>query len=69
MFDIKKVGLICREFRQDLNCTLIEVAKSTGYSAQNVCHFEQGRNDNLIIFLWYIANGLDIESLIKGAVK
>lgn len=69
MFDIKKIGSICRSFRRSLKMTQADVAKATGYSAGNVGHFEQGRNDNLNIFLWYIMNGLDIDDLIRGSIK
>ena len=69
MFDIEKIGIICGKFRKTLNLTQADVAKATGYSTGNIGHFEQGRNDNLNILLWYIMNGLDINELIRGSIK
>lgn len=69
MFDINKIGSICGTFRRSLKLTQDDVAKATGYSKGNIGHFEQGRNDNLNILLWYIMNGLDIDELIRGSIK
>lgn len=69
MYNMKSVGRVCRDFRMGLGLPLTAVSAATGYSPQNVCHFEQGRNDNTTIFLWYIAHGLDIDIVIKGVLS
>ena len=52
---------ICSSYRKVLALTQKDVAEDTGYSIENVCAFEKGRNLNYIIFLWYLEKGLDIE--------
>lgn len=56
--DLKSIGKRCKEYRQKLGFYQSHVAKDTGYSKENVSSFENGRNDNVRIFLWYIEMGL-----------
>ena len=50
---------ICSEFRKDvLKITQEDLAKELDYSQENISAFENGRNANSIIFIWYIKNGL-----------
>ena len=58
--DVYKVcGDMCRKFRQDvLNITQEQVAKELDYSQENISAFENGRNSNNIIFMWYVRNGI-----------
>lgn len=67
--DRKALGRICRDFRLGMGLPMTAVATATGYSQQNICHFEQGRNDNSTILLWYIANGLNTDELLKGVLS
>lgn len=65
----KTCGKLCGEFRRDvLKMTQLQVADSIGYSKENISSFELGRNDNNIIFMWYVKHGLleyyTIEELI-----
>ena len=55
----KTCGKLCGDYRRDiLKMTQFDVAKEIGYSKENIAAFEQGRNDNNIIFMWYVKNGL-----------
>ena len=50
---------ICSEFRKDvLKITQEDLARELDYSQENISAFENGRNANSIIFIWYIKNGL-----------
>lgn len=53
------IGSCCREFRvHHLGMTQGDVSKECGYSRENISRFEHGKNDNHIIFLWYVKHGL-----------
>lgn len=55
----KVCGKLCREFRQDvLKMTQEDVAKELDYSQENISAFENDRNSNSIIFMWYVKKGL-----------
>lgn len=55
----KNIGEYCKFFRiNELNLTQFDVAKQLGYSKENISSFENGRNDNVVIFLWYVNKGL-----------
>lgn len=67
---LKKVGKICQECRKEKHKLQQEVAEDTGYSVENISAFENGRNDNLKIFLWYICNtDLTTDDILKGGVN
>lgn len=66
---LKRCGKLCAEYRREtLGKTQKDVAQDLGYSVENIASFEQGRNDNLLILLWYIKHGLlenhDIEEIL-----
>lgn len=53
------VGNICMVYRRDvLGMTQADVADALGYSQENISAFENGRNSNLTILLWYVHMGL-----------
>ena len=54
----KEIGQRCKKFRERLGYYQSDVANQTGYSKENVSAFENGRNDNVRIFLWYVEMGL-----------
>lgn len=65
----KTCGKLCGKYRREiLKMTQLEVGESIGYSKENIASFEQGRNDNNIIFMWYVQHGIleqySIEQLI-----
>lgn len=55
------IGKICAKYRREIGYRLIDVAEDTGYTFGNISAFENGRNDNGNILLWYITHGLTAE--------
>ena len=53
----KKLGQICKEFRESLGVLQSDVAEETGYSKESVSAFECGRVNNAKIFAWYVSKG------------
>lgn len=69
----KVCGSLCKKYRQEvLEKTQKDVAKDLGYSQENVSAFENGRNSNNIIFMWYVRNGIldaySIDELCGGVM-
>ena len=58
--DVNKIcGEVCATFRREiLNMTQKDVAEDLSYSQENISAFENGRNANNAIFLWYVHKGL-----------
>ena len=54
----KTIGKLCAEFRRSLHITQKTVAEELTYSVENISAFENGRNANMYILLWYIRKGL-----------
>ena len=66
--DMAFIGARCRRFRRNvLKIELRDVANTVGYSRENISAFESGRNDNSLILLWYLSQGLTYEQLTGGA--
>ncbi len=63
-FDLKMIGLRCRNFRIAMGIKQARVAVDTGYSVENISSFERGHNDNARILLWYLVNGLSVKKLM-----
>lgn len=61
---LKEIGNKCRCFRREQGITQNKVAEDTGYSCENISSFENGRNDNSRILLWYMLHGMTIEYLL-----
>lgn len=61
--EMKVIGKMCRELRMNKGMLQREVAADTHYSKENISAFENGRNRNTDILMWYIRNGLDLEKL------
>lgn len=55
------IGEMCKQFRREHGYLQKDVAIDTGYSFENVSAFENGRNDNGRIFLWYLLKGLNVK--------
>lgn len=66
--DMKKIGERCKRFRQLLQYRQIDVARETGYGVENISGFENGRNDNGLIMLWYIAHGMPVGMILNDTV-
>ena len=64
---------LCKEYRMNvLGMTQADVANELGYTRTNISEFENGRNRNFAIFLWYIGKGLplsDVERIVKNEQK
>lgn len=63
MLDVRTIGNACKCYRISIGKTQVQVAFDTGYSVENVSSFENGRNDNCRLLLWYFYNGMTIEDL------
>lgn len=55
------IGQICKDFRMSQGYLQSDVSKDTGYSIENISKFENGNNNNMKIFLWYLRKGLKID--------
>lgn len=60
---LREIGRRCKRYRTDIGLYQSDVAKDTGYSIENISSFENGRNDNARILLWYIAHGMNYSYL------
>ena len=69
IISLREMGQRCKQFRVEHSFYQTDVAFETGYSAENISAFENGRNDNARILLWYFAHGMTVDHLIEGGVK
>ena len=53
-----KAGAQCAEGRKQAGVSLEEIAYELGYAKENLYAFEKGRNNNLVIYLYYKEKGL-----------
>lgn len=61
------VGLNCQKFRKSkTSYSQPMVAKELGFSVENISSFENSRNDNYYILLWYLRKGMSITELFEG---
>lgn len=54
------LGEVCKNYRKKVGKKLSDVAFDTGYSIANISKFENDKNYNYLILLWYVENGLDL---------
>ncbi len=66
---LREIGKRCRLYRLSLGYKQSDVAKETDYSVENISLFERGRNDNLMILMWYIRKGMSLVDLQGGGVN
>lgn len=60
----EEIAAACKAYRvETLKMTQDEVAAEIGYTRTNISEFENGRNRNLSIFMYYVSQGLPMESL------
>lgn len=62
---MKRIGNNCKLYRRGIGYTQNDVAEHTCYSLENISAFENGRNDNYRILLWYFIHGMTFEDMIK----
>ena len=51
---LKSIGKSLKEIRKAHNITQTEIAEHIGYSQESISHLENGKTDNLVMFLKYI---------------
>lgn len=66
MVDNKELGKICQKFRRRQGISQLNVAIETGYSVENISAFECGRNNNVLIFLWYVYHGMTAKNIFDA---
>lgn len=54
------IGRKCAKFRRSIGYSQQQVADELGYSRTNISMFENGRNYNMVILLWYLKRGLEL---------
>lgn len=59
----KEIGQMCKAYRQSINKKQIDVSKDTGYSIESISTFENGRTNNMQIFVWYILHGFTFKDI------
>lgn len=62
---LKIVGRSCRRWRRSMDYKISQIANETGYSPSLIQYFEQGMNNNAVVFLWYVGHGFCPYSDIK----
>lgn len=65
MKSLYEIGQKCKKHRVINGYLQSDVARDTGYSSENVSSFENGRNDNARILLWYLEHGLSITQILS----
>lgn len=58
LYNMKRVGAACREYRKNLGLTQKAVAVEIGVSKELISAFENGRANNAYILLWYLEKGI-----------
>lgn len=69
IISLREMGRRCKQFRVKHGFYQTEVAAETGYSVENISSFENGRNDNARILLWYFSHGMNADYLFEMEVK
>lgn len=63
------IGYLCKRWRIGNEYNLSQVAEDTNYSQDNIIKFEQGKNNNLNIFLWYVEHGFEVKKYLDKGVN
>lgn len=69
VLSLHEVGKRCKKFRIERDYYQMDVAIETGYSVENISAFENGRNDNARILLWYFAHGMKYDYLVERGLN
>ena len=54
------IGQKCANFRCLIGVSQQQVADDLGYTRTNISMFENGKNYNMTILLWYLKRGLEL---------
>ena len=55
-----EIGQKCANFRRLIGISQQQVADELGYTRTNISMFENGKNYNMTILLWYLKRGLEL---------
>lgn len=56
-----KIGKVCKNWRiRSTSYKISDISSELNYTEDNIRKFEQGANNNLNIFLWYIVHGFNL---------
>lgn len=58
--DSLTIGQKCANFRRLIGVSQQQVADELGYTRTNISMFENGKNYNMTILLWYLKRGLEL---------
>lgn len=58
--DSLTIGQKCANFRRLIGISQQQVADDLGYTRTNISMFENGKNYNMTILLWYLKRGLEL---------
>lgn len=62
---LRRMGMICKNYRKGLHVTQQQVADETGYTRNHISTFESGKVSNILILMWYIEHGLNPDLVRK----
>ena len=54
------IGKMCKSFRESIGITQQKVAEDLNMDITNISKFENGKNRNLNILLWYTSHGMEL---------
>ena len=57
---LNHLGFRCKLFRVALGITQKQVAEELSETQNNICCFENGKNNSAYILMWYINKGLKL---------
>ena len=52
--ELKRLGILCKCYRKFCGYTLEDVSRRTGYSLSSISAFENGINNNALIYHFYV---------------
>ena len=61
--DLRIIGKECQKLRRRLDIRQKQVGQEIGYAEKTISQFENGHNNNLYIFSWYLKHGLNTTRL------
>ena len=59
-------GNLCRRVRENIGLTIREMSELTGYAHTTIINFENGENNNLLLYMFYMKLESEINNEYKG---